>query len=95
MGTRERERERERGSKREREILYFKCLPDDLRLLILCGSLSRCRSVMWLFFMVPWVCLQCVIVVFRDLTHLLFMVTFHMSFRDSVRDMNKSQTSKI
>ena len=30
-------------------------------------------NVLWLFLMVPWVCLQCVIVVFPDHTHLLFM----------------------
>ena len=28
--------------------------------------------VVWLFLAVPWVCLQCVIVVFLDYTHLLF-----------------------
>ena len=31
-------------------------------------------SVLWLFLMVPWVGLQCVIVVFPDHTHLLFCV---------------------
>ena len=30
--------------------------------------------VVWLFFAVPWVCLQFVIVVFPDYTHLLFFV---------------------
>ena len=35
---------------------------------------SRCLVVvMWLFLMVPWVCLQFVIVVFPDHTHLLFL----------------------
>ena len=29
-------------------------------------------NVLWLFFTVPWVGLQCVIVVFPDYTHLLF-----------------------
>ena len=29
-------------------------------------------NVLWLFLMVPWVGLQCVIVVFPDHTHLLF-----------------------
>ena len=29
-------------------------------------------NVLWLFFTVPWVGLQCVIVVFPDHTHLLF-----------------------
>ena len=31
--------------------------------------------VVWLFLAVPWVCLQFVIVVFPDHTHLLFLVT--------------------
>ena len=30
--------------------------------------------VVWLFLAVPWVCLQFVIVVFPDHTHLLFLV---------------------
>ena len=30
--------------------------------------------VVWLFLVVPWVCLQFVIVVFPDHTHLLFLV---------------------
>ena len=29
-------------------------------------------SVLWLFLMVPWVGLQCVILVFPDHTHLIF-----------------------
>ena len=36
--------------------------------------------VMWLFLAVPWVCLQFVIVVFPDHTHLLFMGKI-MSYR--------------
>ena len=32
---------------------------------------------MWLFLVVPWVGLQCVIVVFPDHTHLLFVKKFH------------------
>ena len=35
---------------------------------------SRCLvtvNVLWLFLKVPWVCLQCLIVVFPDHTHLL------------------------
>ena len=32
--------------------------------------------VLWLFLSVPWVCLQFVIVVFSDHTHLLFLVQF-------------------
>ena len=30
-------------------------------------------NVLWLFFMVPWVGLQCLILVFPDHTHLLFV----------------------
>ena len=30
--------------------------------------------VVWLFLVVPWVCLQCVLVVFPDHTHLLFVI---------------------
>ena len=32
--------------------------------------------VMWLFLAVPWVCLQFMIVVFPDQTHLLFLLKF-------------------
>ena len=35
-----------------------------------------CFSVMWLFLTVPWFCLQFVIMVFPDHTHLLFYVIF-------------------
>ena len=40
-------------------------------------SLSSWRLVIvvWLFLSVPWVCLQFVIVVFPDHTHLLFLIT--------------------
>ena len=34
--------------------------------------------VVWLFPVVPWVCLQFVIVVFPDHTHLLFFILLHM-----------------
>ena len=38
--------------------------------------------VVWLFLAVPWVCLQFVIVVFPDHTHLLFCLTsFDMYFK--------------
>ena len=40
---------------------------------------SRCivtLNVLWLFLTVPWVGLQCVIVVFPDHTHLLFYSTY-------------------
>ena len=34
--------------------------------------------VLWLFLTVPWVCLQYVIVVFPDYTHLLFYKSMHL-----------------
>ena len=36
--------------------------------------------VMWLFLTVPWVGLQCVIVVFPDHTHLLFVIHIIMKY---------------
>ena len=37
---------------------------------------SGCLAmVVWLFLAVPWVCLQFVIVVFLDHTHLLFLIS--------------------
>ena len=43
-------------------------------LVALFGLSSWCLViVVWLFLAVPWVCLQFVIVVFPDHTHLLFM----------------------
>ena len=42
-------------------------------LVALLGLSSWCLViVVWLFLVVPWVCLQFVVVVFPDLTHLLF-----------------------
>ena len=35
--------------------------------------------VVWLFLAVPWVCLQFVIVVFPDHTHLLFLITYFVN----------------
>ena len=32
--------------------------------------------VVWIFLVVPWVCLQCVIVVFPNRSHLLFFSSF-------------------
>ena len=40
-------------------------------------------NVLWLFLAVPWVCLQCVIVVFSDHTHLLFHTLAVLSFKKS------------
>ena len=37
--------------------------------------------VVWLFFAVPWVCLQFVIVVFPDHTHLLFLLYLTKAIR--------------
>ena len=37
-------------------------------------------NVMWLFLTVPWVGLQCVIVVFPDHTHLLFVIHIIMKY---------------
>ena len=36
--------------------------------------------VVWLFLVVPWVCLQFVIVVFPEYTHLLFLWVFCVGF---------------
>ena len=44
-------------------------------------------NVMWLFLAVPWVGLQCVIVVFPDHTHLLF-ISITMRTHDIVRIKN-------
>ena len=44
-------------------------------LVALLGLSSWCSvGVVWLFLAVPWVCLQFVIVIFPDHTHLLFSV---------------------
>ena len=43
-------------------------------LLLLCVICIVTINVMWLFPTVPWVGLQCVIVVFPDHTHLLFII---------------------
>ena len=45
-------------------------------LVVLLSLSSWCLViVVWLFLAVPWVCLQFVIVVISDHTHLLFLVT--------------------
>ena len=40
--------------------------------------------VVWLFLAVPWVCLQFVIVVFPDQTHLLFFIRYigYLNFKN-------------
>ena len=43
-------------------------------LALLIMSSKRLVIVVWLFLGMPWVCLQIVIVVFSDYTHLLFLV---------------------
>ena len=50
--------------KRPAMLLCFNCLSDALSLYV---------SVLWLFLTVLWVGVQCVIVVFPDNTHLLFL----------------------
>ena len=40
--------------------------------------------VVWLFFMVPWVCQQFVIVVFPDNTHLLFLKAIKLQLKDHI-----------
>ena len=35
-------------------------------------------NVLWLFLTVQWVCLRCVIVVFPDHTHLLFVIIYKL-----------------
>ena len=52
---------------RERRLLCFDCLPDAL-----------CVIALWRFITVPWVCLQCVIVVFPIYAHLLYLT--HVSW---------------
>ena len=49
-------------------------------LALLIMSSKRLVIVVWLFLGMPWVCLQIVIVVFPDHTHLLFCITrmFHL-----------------
>ena len=49
--------------KRKRELVA---------LLLLSNGCLVIVNVLWLFLRVPWVSLQCVIVVFPDHTHLLF-----------------------
>ena len=50
-------------------------------LVVLLSLSSRClMMVEWLFLMVPWVCLQFVIIVFPDHTHLLFLYIIACSY---------------
>ena len=62
----------------EVNLVYFNCLPEVMWLLVFCGSSSWCcgliLSVLWLFLMMLWADLQCVIVVLPDHTHLLFRI---------------------
>ena len=46
--------------------------------------------VVWLFLVVPWVCLQFVIVVFPDHTQLLFFY-----YRDDLRHVTRKLTESI
>ena len=54
---------------------YFCNIPDGEKKLVALLSLSSWRLVIvvWLFLAVPWVCLQYMMVVFSDHTHLLFL----------------------
>ena len=51
---------------------------------LLCFYCLVTVNVLWLIFTVPWVGLQCVIVVFRDHSHLLFepLVGGHVSINN-------------
>ena len=42
----------------------------------------------WLFLMVPWVCLLFVIVIFPDHTHLLFLSVIHVNSDGSGESAN-------
>ena len=51
-------------------------------LVVLLWLSSQCYvtvSVLWMFLMMPWFGLQCVIVIFPDHTHLLFYIIFGLS----------------
>ena len=56
-------------------------------------SLSSCclMIVVWLFFEVPWVCLQFVIVVFPNHTHYLLYSVYYIPISDKKRqkDLNR------
>ena len=51
-------------------------LPDRLHRLICILSSWCIVIIVWLFLAVPWVCLQFVIVIFSDRTHLLFLFLY-------------------
>ena len=63
-------------------ILKKKSKRELVALLLLSFGYLVTVNVLWLFLAVPWVGLQCVIVVFPDHTHLLFCVILklRMSF---------------
>ena len=50
-------------------------------------------TVMWLFFTAQWVGLQCVIVVFPDHTHLLFLLNLFLNCASAVDDIAYFSTS--
>ena len=55
-------------------INFWTCQVRERELIALLSLSSWCLViVVWLFLAVPWVCLQFVIVVFLDHTHLLFL----------------------
>ena len=57
-------------------------------------GMQKKAFVLWLFLTVPWVGLQCVIVVFPDHTHLLYQPKINM-FLLFLRKKNENKTSKI
>ena len=72
-----------------------------MRELVALLSLSSWCLVMivWLFFAVPWVCLQFVVVVFPDHTHLILLAVFlhYLSFiaTKSINDLLSAHASVI
>ena len=58
-------------------ILNFDHLDGEERESWLLSLSSWCLVIVWLFLSVPWVCLQFVIVIFPDHTHLLFLGVIH------------------
>ena len=56
------------------------------KLVALLSLSSRCLVIaVWLFLAVPWVCLQFVIVVFPDHTHLLFLISLRIISMNNVK----------
>ena len=78
-------------------ILVFAIILMGKRELVALLSLSSwCLViVVWLFFVVPWVCLQSVIVVFPDRTHLLFLnVKDNVQFSQALKRLEDTMCSR-